>query len=181
MTDDEYDAYVRRAYRGLCRRAKWAGAADDHDAQSVVNQVLAELYAHLADIATSDDAERFVRGRLKNRVIDLWRKERSRRDSEIPTDSMSALESPLVLSPNTHPDEWVEFEVANKSTLDLFNSLSETDRTHLRLRVLGFSPPECATFLGLKDGQERTRWYRLRKRLESDAVAAAASEKEATA
>ncbi|MCX5182614.1 RNA polymerase sigma factor [Streptomyces sp. NBC_00268] len=181
MTDDEYDAYVRRSYRGLCRRAKWAGAADDHDAQSVVNQVLAELYARLADIATENDAERFVRGRLKNRVIDLWRKERSHRDSEIPTDNMSALDSPPIPSPHTHPDEWVEFEVANKSTLDLFNSLSETDRTHLRLRVLGFAPAECAAFLGVAPGAERTRWCRLRKRLESDAVAAAASEKEATA
>ncbi|MGJ3558661.1 RNA polymerase sigma factor [Streptomyces sp. INA 01156] len=180
VTDDEYDAYVRRAYRGLCRRATALGAVEPDDAQSVVNQVLTELYAHAEDIATEDEADRFVRWRLKRRVIDLWRHDRPRKESEFLTDSVAEWESVSTPSPESHPDEWIEFEVSNKSALDLFNSLNEKDRALLRLRVLDL-PAECAAFLGIAIGTERTRWCRLRKRLASDAVAAAASEKEATA
>ncbi|MET8956802.1 sigma-70 family RNA polymerase sigma factor [Streptomyces sp. NPDC004533] len=181
MTDDEYDAYVRRAHRGLCRRARALGAVEPDDAQSVVNQVLTELYAHAEDISTEDEADRFVRWRLKRRVIDLWRHDRSRKESELLTDSFTEWELASIPSPESHPDEWTEFEVSNKSALDLFNSLDEKDRTLLRLRVLGLTPAECAALLGIGTGAERTRWCRLKKRLANEAVAAAASEKEATA
>ncbi|MFF9192632.1 RNA polymerase sigma factor [Streptomyces rochei] len=183
MTDDEYDAYVRRVWPGLLRKARWAGALDPDDAHGAVSQVLLELYAHLPDIATVEDADFFVRGRLKKRVIDAWRRHRPHEGHEHLCGNLTPFEAfhPSSVSPEKDPDEWLEFEVADKAAFELLNSLSETDRQHLRLRSLGFTSSECATALGIQHGAERVRWCRLTKRLRSDLEAAAANEKEATA
>ncbi|MFG3132833.1 RNA polymerase sigma factor [Streptomyces tendae] len=183
MTDDEYDAYVRRVWPGLLRKAQWAGALDPDDAHWAVSQVLLELYARLPGIAAEEDADFFVRGRLKNRVIDAWRRHRPHEGHEQLCENLAPFETfhPSSVSPDKDPDEWVEFEVADKAALELLNSLSEADRKHLRLRSLDFTSSECATELGITPGTERVRWCRLTKRLRSNLEAAAANEKEATA
>ncbi|MFF3675952.1 RNA polymerase sigma factor [Streptomyces sp. NPDC002120] len=169
MTDDEYDAFVRRTFGKLRHRAGLAGNLGPDDAHEVASQLLVELYAHLAVITTEEDARRFVYGRLMNRVIDMWRRHGKRWAAELSTDDYEAFgQISSIPQPESHPDEWLEFDTSEKIVRDVVNSFSEAERLQLRLRLLGYSSAECAQLLGIERGAERTRWSRLKKQLASD-------------
>ncbi|MFI8265310.1 RNA polymerase sigma factor [Streptomyces sp. NPDC085665] len=169
MTDDEYDAYVRRTIKVWRRRAQFGGNLSPEDADEVASQLLSELYAHLDVIATEMDAHRFVSGRLRNRIIDVWRRNGRRRECEFPSDLNEEFDQCAdAPRPESHPDEWMEFSVSQKIAQDMVNARSDDERTHLRLRLAGFKPAECARLLGIERNAERTRWTRLKERLVGD-------------
>uniref|UniRef100_UPI002F910D5B RNA polymerase sigma factor n=1 Tax=Streptomyces virginiae TaxID=1961 RepID=UPI002F910D5B len=179
MTDDEYDAYFRRTIKVWRRRARLGGNLAPEDADEVASQLFAELYARLDVIATEQDAHIFLSGRLKNRIIDTWRRNGRRREVEFPADVYEVFgDKAATPQPESHPDEWTELVSSEKSARDMLNARSEEERGHVRLRLAGFSPAECAERLGIEPNAERTRWTRLKKRLVSD-IEATTGDKEA--
>ncbi|MFF3675872.1 RNA polymerase sigma factor [Streptomyces sp. NPDC002120] len=177
MTDDEYDAYFRRTIKGWRRRAQLGGNLAPEDADEVASQLFVELYAHLGVIATERDAHIFLMGRLKKRIIDMYRRYGRRR--EIPVDVYEDYgQVPAAPQAESHPDEWIEHISSEKAARDMLNARSKEERAHIRLRVAGFAPAECAGVLGIEPNAERTRWTRLKKRLVSD-IEATAGDKEA--
>ncbi|MEU3499491.1 sigma-70 family RNA polymerase sigma factor [Streptomyces hundungensis] len=167
MTDDEYEAYFRRSFEKWETRARVAGL-DWDDAFTVAQRLFVELYAQCAGIETPEEADRFIRGRLRNRVIDVWRHNGRRHEHEFLVTCDDFRHVPGPPNPGTDPEEWVEFFVSEKVARDLLNELSEKECLLLRLRALGYDSSECAQALGISRGTERARWSRLKNRLAKD-------------
>ncbi|MEW1677974.1 sigma-70 family RNA polymerase sigma factor [Streptomyces noursei] len=170
MTDDEFNAYFRRTLTPWIGRVRWAGGLSLEDAEEITSQLFMEMYKQVDSIADAAAADRFMRLRMKSRIIDFYRRSDESRKRELLPDCDVLNDRPAGLHPSTHPEEWLEFEESGKTVADTLNCLSPADRVHLRMRWLGFGASECAAVLEIKPGAERVRWHRLKKRLVSEGL-----------
>jgi len=139
--------------------------------QSVHRSLLVGLRDQKFDISTPEKLIALASTIVRRKVARKWRRERRQvRLASNPHDSAGLVQTLSSLSsPDADPAKLAEF---NDQIERLCQSLSETERRMLELRLEGYTSPEVAQQLGIHAVALRVRWTRLRKRLHDAGIVA---------
>ena len=151
--DREFDAFVRSTWRPL-RQAAYALTGDTHDAEDLLQTVLAGAYARWPRLSRDDDPVAYVRRALVNRYIDTWRRRRVLR--------FDVVESP---PEGVTPDDLGRLD-DRADLVTLLAALSPRERTMVVMRhYLDLSEQDVADALGCSVGTVKSTCSRALRRL----------------
>jgi RNA polymerase sigma-70 factor (ECF subfamily) len=135
--------------------------------QSVHRSLLMGLQSDKFDISTPEKLVALASTMVRRKVARKWRRER-RQVSLNPAESANLAQTLVSLSSTeTDPAAAAQY---NDQLQHLCESLNETERRMLELRLEGYTSGEVAQQLGLHAVALRVRWTRLRKRLQDSGV-----------
>jgi len=108
---------------------------------------------------------------VRRKVARNWRRHRRQQRIELPGDDQDSLVDVLndLSSPDANPGDAAQYQ---DEMTRLCESLNDSERQMLRMRLDGYASHEVAQALGIHPVALRVRWTRLRQRLQTAGVLA---------
>ena len=135
------------------------------DVEEIVQDTLLKAYQHLETLRDTEQFSSWLFSIAAQRIVAWYRKNRQRIDREL----LSCVSEQILQAASVTAYRVAQQDVADrarlKSLLSLIDTLSDSEKTVLRLRLDGLSYEEMANKLGISVAAVKHRLYRAKKKL----------------